>query len=119
MLCLMDNIQATSALLDDAALRVEAGARLRALRVGARLTQEELARRAGVTRFAIISLEAGNPARLDTFLEVVRVLGRLDALLSALATDPDGPSPMSRVLGRDGGKPRAQPQRVRHRGPRR
>ena len=52
------------------------GPRLRAARKQARLTQEELAARAGIPRQKLIDLEQGKPGvAIDKFLAVIEALG--------------------------------------------
>ena len=58
----------------------ELGAGLRRSRIRADLTQEELARRAGVSLSAVKHLEAGAGANLTSLVKVVRALGREDWL---------------------------------------
>lgn len=62
----------------------EIGATLRAHRVRAGLTQEELATQAGIGSSTLKHLEAGTGARLSTLIKVVRTLGAED-WLGALA----------------------------------
>jgi transcriptional regulator with XRE-family HTH domain len=62
----------------------EIGSNIRARRIGAGVTQEELARRAGLGLGALKHLESGAGANLTTLVKVVRALGAED-WLSALA----------------------------------
>lgn len=49
------------------------------------LTAEQVADRAGISRTTLRRLEHGDPGvRLETFLDVVRVLGAVDRLVTAL-----------------------------------
>jgi transcriptional regulator with XRE-family HTH domain len=92
----------------------EIGSNLRARRVGAGVTQEELARRAGLGLGALKHLESGSGANLTTLVKVVRALGAED-WLSALAPPPEPTvSPMQLLRERR----RAAPgrQRVRKAG---
>ncbi|MDR7270118.1 transcriptional regulator with XRE-family HTH domain [Pelomonas saccharophila] len=54
------------------------------LRLDKNITQLEVARRAGVSRTAVVNLETGRGATLYTLVRVLRVLGRED-WLGALA----------------------------------
>ena len=71
--------------LSDAALLKEVGRRIANLRISAKMKQEELAAKAGLSRYALSRLENGaGGIRLDSFLSVLRclhVLNRLSVLL--------------------------------------
>ncbi len=58
----------------------ELGVGMRRTRIRAELTQEELARRSGVSLSAVKHLEAGAGANLTSLVKVVRALGREDWL---------------------------------------
>jgi transcriptional regulator with XRE-family HTH domain len=62
----------------------ELGVGLRRSRIWAELTQEDLARRAGISLSALKHLENGAGANLTSLVKVVRALGRED-WLAALA----------------------------------
>jgi transcriptional regulator with XRE-family HTH domain len=66
----------------------EIGSNVRARRIEAGVTQEELARRAGLGLGALKHLESGAGANLTTLVKVVRALGA-DEWLSALAPPPE------------------------------
>ncbi len=53
----------------------DVGRRLRAFRMGAGLTPEELAARAGVSRAAIYRYESGKPPKVDTLGKIADLLG--------------------------------------------
>ncbi len=75
------------------------GERLRQFRVserGASMTQKELAKRTGVSVTAISRLENTGSATMMTVLAVLRVYGRLDALLEVVP-DLSAPTPMERL----------------------
>lgn len=83
------------------------GANLAAWRRMLKLTSQQVADRAGVSRTTLSSLENGRSVGNDTFLSVARALGILDRV--ADATDP---------WQSDLGRMRAEedlPKRVRHR----
>ncbi|PCJ90152.1 MAG: transcriptional regulator [Hyphomicrobiales bacterium] len=62
----------------------EIGQRMKAFRLGAGLTPEELARKSGVSRAAIYRYESGNPARIDTLVKIADLLDvSLPTLLGA------------------------------------
>jgi transcriptional regulator with XRE-family HTH domain len=73
----------------------EIGARLKRLRLERNLTQAELAREAGVSKITVERLEAGQAAKLQTLIRVLRVLGLLEAL-NPLLPEPM-PSPIETV----------------------
>jgi transcriptional regulator with XRE-family HTH domain len=83
------------------------GEHLRSWRKLQRLTIQQVAESAGITRNTVSRLERGEPTvGLDVLLNVARALGQLDALV--LATDP---------YESDLGRARADqilPKRVRH-----
>jgi transcriptional regulator with XRE-family HTH domain len=73
----------------------EIGATVRQRRQRAGLTQEDLARLAGIGVSTLKHLEAGTGARLSTLIKVVRTLGAED-WLAALALPPEpAVSPMA------------------------
>ena len=62
----------------------EIGERMKAFRLGAGLTPEELAEQSGVSRAAIYRYEAGQPARIDVLVKISDLLGvSLPTLLGA------------------------------------
>lgn len=67
-------------LSDDAVLH-ELGSRISSSRIGSRMTQEELARRAGVSKRSVERLERGEGGvRLQIVIAVARALRRLGGL---------------------------------------
>lgn len=66
---------------DDLSIYREIGARIRNSRIREHLKQEELAERAGVSRFAVMGLERGEGGtKLSTLISVLRQLRLLHAL---------------------------------------
>ncbi|VAW15433.1 Repressor homolog [hydrothermal vent metagenome] len=62
----------------------EIGQRMKAFRLGAMLTPEELAARSGISRAAIYRYESGQPAKIDTLVKIANLLGvSLATLLGA------------------------------------
>ena len=104
----MKNIMSGTFLSDDAVLS-EIGKRLSQLRVGANLTQAELARRAGVGQSTVERLEAGNSTQLGNFIRILRVLKLIDPLMMALP-EP-GLSPMALLEAQSGKRKRARRKR--------
>ena len=71
-------------------LIVEVGLRLRAARLEANLSQEELARLANVSRSTIKRLESGGDSvSLVNLLAILQVLGRLDDVIGSLPEPND------------------------------
>ncbi len=77
----------------------ELGIRLKALRIAADITQEQMSERTGLSRRTISSLENGGDVSLSSLLEVMRVLDRLQALDVAIPKQTIRPSDMA-VLGK-------------------
>lgn len=62
----------------------EIGERMKAFRIGAGLTPDELANRSGISRAAIYRYESGHPARIDTLVKIADLLDvSLPSLLGA------------------------------------
>ena len=67
-------------LLTDSAIIEHIGAKVKARRIAAQLTQKQLATDAGVSHSAICSLEAGKNTSLLTLVAILRALRSLDLL---------------------------------------
>ena len=78
--------------LNNQAILKEIGHRVRRERLNQNKTQEALAHFAGVSRRVVIDLESGKGCGLSSFIEILRVLRKLDQL-DALLPDP-GISPI-------------------------
>ncbi len=76
------------------------GARLRAARLQANLTQDEVASRAQLNRATVASAEAGNDPRTGTIVRILRAIGRLDALDTFLVTPTVSPMQLLKSAGR-------------------
>lgn len=78
--------------LNDDGLMMEIGKRIAHLRVVRGLRQEDLARRCGISRFALSRLENGaGGVRLESFLSVLRqldVLPRMELVLEEISLTP-------------------------------
>ncbi|HVC06664.1 MAG TPA: helix-turn-helix transcriptional regulator [Solirubrobacterales bacterium] len=85
----------------------ELGSRLARTRLERNVSQEQLAREAGVAKTTVERVESGREVRLTSLVRILRALGQLDAL-DRLIPEPL-PSPLERV--RLGGRRR---QRARH-----
>ena len=90
-------------------LRSEIGGRLARLRLSRNVTQEMLARDAGIAVRTLRRLEAGQPSGLDSFLRVLIALGVGDAVADSL---PSGEiRPIERVDARRAERRRARPSK--------
>lgn len=89
------------------------GAQVRAVRLGAGLSQEELARLANVSRGAVVSLESGAGSSLATLVKVLGAVDRTAWLFTLQAPEP----PFNPLDLLDGGaaapRPRARVRRSR------
>ena len=89
------------------------GQRIRELRIGAGLRQEDLARLANVSRSAVAGLEGGKGSTLATAMKVLRALGR-DDWFASLTVPSAAFNPLD--LLDDTPSPTPRRQRVRRRG---
>jgi putative transcriptional regulator len=80
---------------NDSAVLAELGRRLARTRLERNLTQEELAREAGVSKATIERLEAGDAVKSTSLIHVLRALNLLEAL-DRLIPEPL-PSPLERL----------------------
>ena len=75
----------------DRAVVAELGRRLRAERFNQRLTQQELAARAGIRQATLSHIENGRDFSVETMVALLRALGRLDNLDAFLPEAPVSP----------------------------
>ena len=99
-----------SALETPPKLRIEVGRRLAKLRLARNVTQQMLAREAGIGLRTLRRLEAGQTTSLDTFLRVVIALDLGDGLLTAVPSYDI--RPIERVENRGRERRRARPKAV-------
>ncbi|MGB0367908.1 MAG: helix-turn-helix transcriptional regulator [Flavobacteriales bacterium] len=59
---------------------IELGKRIKSLRKNAGMNQTQLAERVGVSRVSISEIERGSNTTITTFLRILKVFNRLDAL---------------------------------------
>jgi transcriptional regulator with XRE-family HTH domain len=97
-------------------LERQLGQRVRALRLSARLTQQELADQANVSIGALKHLESGAGSTTTTLVKVLRALGQQD-WIATLGPGPEPFNPLDLLAERRRKAPKAHPQRVRHRRP--
>lgn len=88
----------------------EIGERLRQYRLQQNRTIAAVARDAGLGTSTVARLEAGDHPTLETVVQVLRALGRLDAIDAFLPPPPVSPLQLAKLAGRE---------RVRASGPRR
>ena len=93
------------------ALRTEIGGRLAQLRLARNVTQEALARDAGIALRTLRRLEAGSPCGLDSFLRVALALGVGDVIAAAVPASDI--RPIERVSARGVERRRARPAQGR------
>ena len=74
------------------------GQNIARLRAAQKLKQSELAYEAGVSVRTLQRIEAGDVVKTDGLLKVVRELGRLDELLSAVSTASFSPNQLAHEL---------------------
>jgi len=96
----------TGTIPDDATLR-SLGGRIERQRIEARLTQAELAARAGVSKSTIERLERGNNSDLITLIRVLRELGLSTGFNALVPELPPSPLEQLKLRGRER-------KRVRH-----
>lgn len=84
----------------DEVVLAELGARLARARLERNLTQGQLAAEAGVARATLERMEAGRPARLPSFIRVLRVLGLLDGLDRLLPESTPSPLELLKLHGK-------------------
>ena len=100
--------------LDDTALLKELGRRIAFLRVSARMKQEDLSEKTGISRYALSRLENGaGGIRLESFLAVLRCLNVLNRLTTVLPEPALTPLQLAELEKK--GLKQTMPKRVRTR----
>jgi putative transcriptional regulator len=84
-----------TSLLTDAAVLAELGQRLERTRLERNITQQELAREAGITRGTVVRLEHGDSVGVAVLLRVLRAVDLLDRV-DQLVPEPL-PSPIEQL----------------------
>jgi len=77
--------------LSNANVVIEIGKRLKNERINKRLTQKQLAGKAGVSLFTVAKIEKGNSVSVSMLVAVMRVLRLLDKLELLLPEQPISP----------------------------
>ncbi|MBS2007243.1 MAG: helix-turn-helix domain-containing protein [Cyanobacteria bacterium SZAS TMP-1] len=96
--------------LSDEAVLDQLGARLLRQRLNQNLSQEDLAREAGVGVNTIYRLEQGESVQLTNLVRILRALGLIDGLDSLIPELP--PSPVAQFNYRGKERKRASPRAV-------
>lgn len=79
-------------MLSDAMIMARVGDRLRSSRLKQNITQQDLAKDAGVSLSSLKNLEKGEIRSFDTFLRVIRTLGSLELLQPLVEEEQLSPS---------------------------
>ena len=87
--------------LNDAAVLLEIGRRLRRERLNADLTQQQLADQVGLSRKTIQNAEDGKNCSLESIVRMLRGLNILDQLDSFLPDPGLSPMQLARLRGRE------------------
>ena len=87
--------------LSDRAIMRELGRRLKRRRLQKNLSQETVAERAGISRSTVALVEKGSPTGLQTFLQILRVVGALDELELFLQDPGISPLTLAKMRGRE------------------
>jgi putative transcriptional regulator len=93
--------------LSDPAALAALGERLAHQRLQRNLTQEQLAREAGISKRTLIRLEQGESSQLTNLIRLLRALGLLDRLDAFIP--PPVPSPLEQLKQRTKVRRRASP----------
>jgi transcriptional regulator with XRE-family HTH domain len=86
--------------LSDQAVLQELGSRLAQYRLNLNLTQEALAREAGVSLRTLVRIETGEPSQTSNMLRVLRVLGLLGNLEALVPAPPVSPIEQLKMKGK-------------------
>lgn len=87
------------------------GERIKRERLNQNLTQGDLAASCGVGRRTLVAMESGASASMDTWLSVLRGLGRLAQLDGFLPEPPPSPVQLAKLQGRVRQRARGRPNR--------
>jgi len=85
--------------MSPAALAAQLGQRLKQARLNANLTQDEVARRAGLSRRAVLGAESGK-VQLETFIGVLEALHCTGQLNNFLPEQPISPIQLAKLQGK-------------------
>lgn len=82
--------------MSDPAILKELGQKLKAFRLQKNITQEEMAKKIGINRVTVGEIEKGRPSSLLTFIQILRVLDKLDLLNSMMVVPIVSPIQMAK-----------------------
>ncbi len=86
--------------LSDTSVLLELGSRLAQYRLNQNLTQQALAREAGISLRTLNRIECGEPSQTANVLRVLRVLGLLDNLEALIPEAPVSPMQQLKLKGK-------------------
>ncbi len=92
----MENIRTAN----NEAIRKELGARLKSERLNRNVTQEKLAKQAGISRRTLVGAERGEPFTIDTLLSILRKLDCLAQIDMFLPEVDLSPVQLSKLKGK-------------------
>lgn len=81
-------------------IRHELGKRLKSERLNQNITQEILAKQAGISRRTLVGVERGEPFTIDTMLSILRALNRLEQIDLFLPEPEISPIQLSKLKGK-------------------
>lgn len=87
--------------MSDKGILREIGSRVKQRRLAKNLTQESLAKMAGVNRMTVVKLEHGKASTLLTFVQILRALESLDGLESFLPERGPSPLQVAKMKGKE------------------
>ncbi len=76
------------------------GKRIKEIRLRKNITQEDLAKRAGVGVVSVINIEKGKPVSMSIFIPIIRELNLLENLELLLPSPPISPILMKKMQGK-------------------
>lgn len=80
--------------ITDAELLLKIGCKLKEIRLEHNIKQKELAEKAGLSMFSISQMETGHNTSMQSIIQVLRALGRMD-MLDAFIADKEETSPLA------------------------
>lgn len=91
----------STAALSDKAVMTLIGERIQRERLNQNMTQDDLAKRAGIGVRTLRSLENGEKSTVETLIRALRALGRLGAIDSFLPEPGLSPLQLAKLQGRE------------------